>query len=197
VGRPKGSKNQVYEAKAPEQGKYVEVASIKHTEDPEKEKLRLQVEDLTVKLALAEAKRSKAEQKALESADAEVRVGDTEIQGRPTGKTVKVSRCKSYKVVGHKDNGQPILQPVFEMVDVPTYFYKIDMPPCGGIFLRINGEEFYHGTTYELDLDTLRTIKDIVWRTWSHDRDIHGSDENFYRKQDPAWQTRNARVVTR
>jgi len=36
-----------------------------------------------------------------------------------------------------------------------------------------------------------------VFRNWKHDKDIHGTDENFYRKQDPNWQARNARVMGR
>jgi len=33
------------------------------------------------------------------------------------------------------------------------------------------------------DARTLSTLKDIVYRNWKHDRDIHGTDENFYRKK--------------
>lgn len=101
----------------------------------------------------------------------------------PTGKTIKVQRAAGYKVVGHRDDGREIIKPVFRTVTLPTYFYKIDMPPCGGTDLKINGTPYYHGGVYELDLDTLRTVKEMVNRLWKHDSEIHGSDENFYRKQ--------------
>ena len=56
------------------------------------------------------------------------------------------------------------------------------LPPVGGVDLKINDVSFYHGVVYELDIDTLRSVKEMVYRLWDHDRSIHGSDENFYRK---------------
>src|SRR5574340_942318 len=106
-----------------------------------------------------------------------------DISEVPTGKTIKVQRAAGYKVVGHRDDGREIIKPVFRTVTIPTYYYKIDMPPCGGTDLKLNGTPYYHGGVYELDLDTLRTVKEMVNRLWKHDAEIHGSDENFYRKQ--------------
>jgi len=66
---------------------------------------------------------------------------------------------------------------------VDEYFYKIDLPPVGGEGIRINGTLLYHGQVVRCDARTLSTLKDIVYRNWKHDRDIHGTDENFYRKK--------------
>jgi len=99
-----------------------------------------------------------------------------------TGKLVKVRRLAKYKIAGYKEDGREILRPEFKTVELPTFFYKINMPPCGGSDMKINGMPLYHGATVELDIDTLRTVKDMVFRMWAHDREIHGSDENFYRK---------------
>lgn len=63
------------------------------------------------------------------------------------------------------------------------YKYKIDLPPSGGLDIKINGMPYYHGETYTFAIDLLRTIKEIVQRTWGHEQSIQGSNENFYRKQ--------------
>lgn len=64
----------------------------------------------------------------------------------------------------------------------PIYAYRIDLPPSGGEFIRINGEPFYHGVTYEFGTDRLRSVKEIVFRSWAHEATIQGSNENAYRK---------------
>lgn len=61
------------------------------------------------------------------------------------------------------------------------YFYRIDLAPCGGIDIRINGQQFVHGTTYEFNVDMLRSVKEIVARTWDHENNIMGSNENAYK----------------
>jgi hypothetical protein len=67
-------------------------------------------------------------------------------------------------------------------LDHEWWFYKIDLPPSGGIEIKLNGIAYYHGEQYKVDTDTLRTLKDIVFRCWKHEGDIHGSNENFYRR---------------
>jgi len=62
------------------------------------------------------------------------------------------------------------------------WWYKMDLPPVGGIDVKVNGVPFYHGEQYKITTDTLRTLKDIVFRNWKHEGDIHGSNENFYRQ---------------
>lgn len=64
----------------------------------------------------------------------------------------------------------------------PLYAYRIDLPASGGEFIRINGQALYHGSTYTFDIDMLRTIKEIVARSWAHEKTIMGDNENAYRK---------------
>lgn len=163
-------------------GGFAKVASIDGVSPKDVKTLLAEIADLKEKLHVETAARSDAEKIALASAESQGVLMQREIQEVLTGRTVKTPKCKGYKVVGHKDDGRDILKPVFEQADVPTYFYKIDMPPVGGVDLKINGTSMYHGTVVELDLDTLRSVKEIIFRLWDHDRNIHGSDENFYRK---------------
>lgn len=58
--------------------------------------------------------------------------------------------------------------------------YKIDLSPSGGVQITLNGIPYYHGEVYTFDTGTLRTIKEIVARTWDHERNIHGNRENAY-----------------
>ena len=145
------------------------------------EKLQRENAELLAQLEGERTKRTAAEAAALLAAESQGMLQQRDIREVPTGRTRTVQRAKGYKVVGHKDSGVPIMAPVWEDIELPTYFYKIDLPPCGGIDYKINGVAAYHGSTYELDIDTLRTVKDIVYRCWKHDADIHGSDENAYR----------------
>lgn len=100
---------------------------------------------------------------------------------RPTGRTVKVTKCTGYETTGHRDDGTPIRKPIWDEIDQPTFFYKIDMPPVGGVDIKINGESLYHGETYTFTLDQLRMVKEIVYRLRAHEAAIHGTDENVYR----------------
>jgi hypothetical protein len=62
------------------------------------------------------------------------------------------------------------------------WYYKIDLPPSGGIDIKINGISYYHGEQYKIDTNTLRDLKDKVFRCWKHEGDIKGNNENFYRR---------------
>lgn len=167
-------------ADAPGKTEHVGIASIAGTSEDDVAALRAQVADLSEQLSLA---RTEAEAKALAVAEAQSAFMQRDIQEIPTGKTVTVQRCRGYKTVGYRDDGRPILKPVWEDVERPTYFYKIDLPPVGGEGLIPNGVPFYHGTVYEVDIDTLRSWKEMVFRLWDHERNIRGSNENFYRRE--------------
>lgn len=166
-------------AKVPES--YAQIVSTAGVGGSDLEKLQAEVRDLQSQLEGERTKRTEAEAAALLAAESQGMLMQREIREIPTGRTRTVQRAKGYKVVGHKDSGVPIMAPVWHDVELPTFYYKIDLPPCGGVDYKINGEAAYHGSTYELDIDTLRTVKDIVYRCWKHDADIHGSDENAYR----------------
>lgn len=165
---------------APGRTEHVVVASIAGTSEEDIAALRAQVANLTEQLDIA---RTEAEAKALAVAEAQTAFMQRDIQEIPTGKMVTVQRCRGYKTVGYHDDSRPIIKPVWKDVELPTYFYKIDLPPVGGEGLFDNGTPFYHGTVYEVDIDTLRSWKDRVFRLWDHERNIRGSNENFYRRE--------------
>lgn len=143
-------------------------------------KLEAQVHNLKEQLAAAKDRATDAEARVAEALQFTVPDGVQEV---PSGHTVKVRKFKEWKSLGFKDNGDEIVKPVFSIIAVPSFYYRIDLPPCGGSDLKINGMPMFHGQRVEVDIDTLRTVKEIVYRCWDHDRSIHGSDENFYRKQ--------------
>ncbi|MBN3809417.1 hypothetical protein [Paraburkholderia sp. Ac-20347] len=62
------------------------------------------------------------------------------------------------------------------------WWYRIDLAPCGGVQVLMNGKPYMHGETYKFDTDTLRTVKEIVARTWIHENDINGNKFDPYRK---------------
>jgi len=81
------------------------------------------------------------------------------------------------------DDGKPMFvkEPIYD--DVAVYRYKIDIPPSGGVAIMLNGVQYYHGEVYEFDVGQLRTIKDIVARSWGHEANIRGAEnENAYRQ---------------
>jgi hypothetical protein len=69
----------------------------------------------------------------------------------------------------------------WEKVKVPTYLFRIDMPPCGGTQIMLDGESFQHGQTYEVTPGQLKTFKEIIWRLKAHDAEVHGNDEDVWR----------------
>jgi hypothetical protein len=146
-------------------------------------KLLEEIASLRSELGIEKKARSEAEKSAITAAEMQEYMAG-ESDERPTGETVTVQRLDHYKTVSYRDDGRPILKPVFKEVQLPTFAYRINMPAVGGLDLKINDVPFYHGATYVLDIDTLRTVKEIVHRLWHHDRQIHGdADENAYRPQ--------------
>lgn len=147
--------------------------------EAEKEWLE-KVEALQKKVEDQQGQIDALESQALAAANAVIPGTAQEV---PTGKFIKVRRGSGYKVESWKDDGTPIVKVIFKEVDLPTFKYLINLPPCGGTDLKLNGVAYYHNTVYELDLDTLRSVKEIVARCWDHDKQIHGTDENFYRQK--------------
>lgn len=163
-----------------------EIASVAGTSGEDVKKLLKEIEGLKEKLAISETKRTEGEKAALAAAESQGMglMMQTNIMEVPTGKFIDIQVLDHYETVAYKDDGRPILKPKFKREKSPTFFYKIDLPPVGGIGLTINGMPLYHGTVYEFDIHSLRTVKDMVYRVFKHDADIHGSDENAYRKPD-------------
>lgn len=65
---------------------------------------------------------------------------------------------------------------------VRFFRHLIDLAPSGGTEIKINGVALFHGNVYELDIDTLRTVKEIEHRSWQHEEQIQGSQESKFRK---------------
>ena len=65
-----------------------------------------------------------------------------------------------------------------------NYKVLIDLPPSGGWDIRINNgtQQYCHGQEYSVDINTLRTLKEIMHRSWKHHQDLKGGDENQYRQ---------------
>jgi hypothetical protein len=62
------------------------------------------------------------------------------------------------------------------------WWYRIDLAPCGGTEIKINGMPYYHGQTYKFGTDLLRSIKEIVARTWEHEANVNGQNENIFKQ---------------
>ena len=168
------------------------------TTDAELEALRKQVAELSAKLETETKARGTAESladslKEAAAAQQGFMVLQRDITEIPTGKKVTVKRCKKYEVASYRDDGRPVHRPIFEDVEVPTFFYRIDLPASGGQGVRINDTWYYQDETYTLDLDTLRTVKDVVHRAWAHEATIKGNNENVFRR--PRAQTISGRGV--
>lgn len=183
---PRGRKKQVQptldQSQGMPEGTVAEVAAVGVPKEGQ-DALLARIAALEAQLAEADKRRGDTERTALELAQSQGLLMQSQIVEIPTTKTRKVPKLLHYKTVGHKDDGRPILRPVFGEQEVDTFFYKIDLPPSGGVGIGINGQQFYHGWTYEFDLDTLRSVKDIVARSWAHENSIRGSNENAYRRQ--------------
>src|SRR3990167_1815598 len=150
-------------------------------------RLNAEIERLKKALAAAQDETTEAQKTAKEAVDAQRQsnlIMQGEIREVPTGKKVTVQRLKEYKVRGYTDDNRPQREPVFHGVELPTYFYKIDLPASGGEGINIGGQWYYHGQSYEIDIDLLRTLKDIVHRAWVHEATIHGNNENIFRKSE-------------
>jgi hypothetical protein len=174
---------------------HVSIADVTDTSPENVAKLLAQVRELQEQLGARDITISDMQAQALERAKAQGMLMQREIEEVDAQETIEVDRIDHYKTVGYHDDGREIRRPKFKKVTLPLYFYKIDLPPCGGSDMKINGFPLYHGSVVKVDIDTLRTIKDMVYRCWKHDLEIHGSDENVYRK--PQMATISARGMGR
>jgi hypothetical protein len=140
--------------------------------------------ELEALLAESEKKRTDAEEKAFKAAAAQGMLMQNHIEEVPTGKTViirKLDPKKPYRVT-EDDDGKIKRKPNWIDVEVPTFYYRIELPTSGGFNLTTNQVEFMHGEVYEFDIDTLRSVKERVYRQWQHEASINGSNENAYRR---------------
>jgi hypothetical protein len=199
MARTKGTKNKSKVAPVTEEGDaqgdeaFVKVVSTKSVTSASQKALLDQIAKLQEEKQSLEGKLVKSEQEkeALEAVQAQGSVFGIASTERATGKQVTVKRFKRMKVVGW-ENGREILRPELHDVKRDTYLIKIDLPASGDIALKMNDVPFYHGAVYEVDIDTLRSIKSIVWNCWKHDQDVRGNqNENAYRRKNVDFNPRN------
>jgi len=142
----------------------------------QKEIQELQDEVARLQAALLEEQgaRSAAEEAARATAAASPYIHAT-AEEEPTGRTIKMEVCLNPAV-------RDASKLKYHEVEVPTYFYTIQLPAAAGLSLSTNGVEYYHGQTYEFDPLMLAEMKSRVARCWDHEKSIHGDNENAYRK---------------
>jgi hypothetical protein len=122
------------------------------------ESLRQRIEQLEFELATEKAAKEIAEEESARlAAQGQSAIFTSGVTERPAGKA---------------DDGKTDL-----------WWYRIDLAPSGGTEIKINGTPYYHGQTYKFDTDLLRSIKEIVARTWDHENNIMGANENMYRRE--------------
>ncbi len=141
---------------------------------PSYQDLKAEVDRLTAALSASQADATEAQKRAS--------IIQSNEESVPTGKTVMVTRVRGYEESGFHDDGRRILKPKYHEVEEPTFWFTIDMPPVGGTDIKLNGREFYHGSTYEVTLDELRTLMEMVHRLWVHERSIHEDNEKSFRQ---------------
>ena len=135
-------------------------------------KLLAEIEELRKKLGDAIHAKTQAEEMAAATAAASTFTGSSEEQ--PTGRTVTIRVC-----INPAEKKEEKLK--WKDLDVPTYFYAINLP-LSAPNLATNGVEYYHGQTYEVDQYTLADLKSRVARCWDHEKSIHSENENAYRR---------------
>lgn len=145
--------------------------------------LEARIAELEKEIETERGLRSQSEQDALRLAESQGMLMQREIVEVPTGRYATVYRQESLFVKSHRpDDGRPVLAAKLKKVKVPTFFYKIDLPPVGGLDIKVNGKSYPHGMVFEYDEDLLRSVKDIVARCWAHENSLHTNNENVYRK---------------
>ena len=112
---------------------------------------------------------------ANELAKARARIAELEAKASPASVTFSnAPEIDAGTTMEEDENGK--------IKEVQWWFIKIDLPPSGGQDICINSVRMFHGEQYKVTTERLRTVKDIMARTWKHEDSISGSNENFYRR---------------
>ena len=88
---------------------------------------------------------------------------------------------KPKKVVKQPKAKREAVAPQVVAGDETVYEVEIDLAPHTS-HINLNGQHYYHGHSYQVDLPTLQTLNEIMHRTWQHEAQLHES-ENSYRRQ--------------
>lgn len=138
------------------------------------EQLMAEVNRLQELLAKSEEKRTEAEELAHSMASSSPFL-HSNVEEKPTGRTLSV------KEIQNKTERDP-KKVKYHMVEYPTFYYNIQLPAGSGPCLMTNGMEYFHGETYEFTQAELGDIKSRVARCWEHEKNIHGENENAFKK---------------
>lgn len=140
----------------------------------EVDELRAQIERLQTALE----SKNKQNDELSEMAKAMAHAGQffaSTSEEQPTGRSIKVKRCAN-----PHERDKDLQRWV--TIELPTYYFNIQLPAGAGLSLSTNGIEYFHGETYEFDVETLAEIKSRIARCWDHEKSIHGDNENAYRR---------------
>jgi hypothetical protein len=80
----------------------------------------------------------------------------------------------------------PKLQMLWVFVDLPGHAVR----------LLIDGVEYLHGFSYEVNSQQAATMAEMMQRAWSHEDEIGGANRNFYNKPLNRNLTRRSNVTT-
>lgn len=69
---------------------------------------------------------------------------------------------------------------VEEERELDFYRYLVDLPPSGGIEVRLGPNVFLHGQVAVVDYNTLRSLKEVVHRSWAHEAQINGRTDQVW-----------------
>lgn len=76
-----------------------------------------------------------------------------------------------------------------DMVDV-----TIDLAEYAA-FLRIDGEVFWHGSTYRVGRNVAKVLQEQMQRSWQHERSVHGQESSFFRQKNQMLSGRTGGLV--
>jgi hypothetical protein len=121
---------------------------------------------------------------ALEGALAQAEEGVVSLMGRHVQEQPLGKRKVKVKIYDHKASKKSGIAEYREEEQTLEFFrYLVDLPPIGGDGVRMGPHFFQHGDTVEIDLNTLRSLKEIVARAWFHEGQVKGNDENKFRQK--------------
>lgn len=135
--------------------------------------LLAEIAALKAKLADETKAKTDAQEMATSIAAASSFIGTSEEQA--SGNMMALNVCLNPGVKDEKKQK-------WKEVEVPLFYYAINLPVGAGASLTTNGVDYFHGQTYEFDHDTLVDMKSRVARCWEHEKAIHSENENAYRK---------------
>lgn len=138
--------------------------------DEAMQRMQRQIDDLNRLLAIEQLRNAPSEidtqnrHTLQRTASTEQRAKDAE--GKPM----------TEKVEWHDKAGK-----VIKTEDVELWDMRIQLAPTGspdGLYIRSGDTQYIDGVTYRMNTYTLRSVKEIIARGWTHEDDIHGKARN-------------------